>query len=92
MVLVYKKDDWTSFGEKNESSVSGDMVGYLANYVELNTFLFGAKHFPERTPNRWDLISEFVRGEAVKELICREKLQQCSLPKGRMEKTSMERC
>lgn len=41
------------------------MVGYLTNYAELNAFLFGANHFPEGTPNRWELVSEFVRGEGI---------------------------
>ena len=32
---------------------------------ELNALLFAVKHFPEATPNRWEVISELIRSQNV---------------------------
>ena len=40
------------------------MCSYSVNYQELNVFLFAQNHFPERTPNCWELVSQFVRSQS----------------------------
>lgn len=37
------------------------MSAIVVDHEELNSLLFAIGHFPEATPNRWELVSEFVR-------------------------------
>ena len=39
------------------------MCAILVDHEEFNSFLFGVGHFPERTPNRFELVAEFVRSQ-----------------------------
>ena len=35
----------------------------FVSYEEANAFLFARNHFPDGTPNRWELVAEFVRAQ-----------------------------
>ena len=39
------------------------MSGILVDHEEFNSFLFAIGHFPEGTPNRFELVAEFVRSQ-----------------------------
>lgn len=39
------------------------MCAILVDHEEFNSFLFGLDHFPEGTPNRFELVAEFVRSQ-----------------------------
>ena len=39
------------------------MCVILVDHEEFNSFLFGVSHFPEGTPNRFELVAEFVRSQ-----------------------------
>ena len=41
------------------------MPSVYVYHEELNALLFAVKHFPEATPNRWELISELIRSQNV---------------------------
>lgn len=40
------------------------MCAFVTNFEEFSAFIYGFKHFREGTPNRWELVAEFVRGQA----------------------------
>ena len=39
------------------------MCVILVDHEELNSFLFGVGHFPERTPNQFELVADFVHSQ-----------------------------
>ena len=39
------------------------MCALVTKIDDLNTFIFGVKHFCEVTPSRWELIAEFVKSQ-----------------------------
>jgi len=43
------------------------MCAIVVDHEEFNSFLFAASHFPEGTPNRFELVAEFVRGQPKEE-------------------------
>ena len=51
------------------------MSAILVDHEEFNSFLFAIGHFPEGTPNRFELVAEFVRsqpreGNAPSPIVC----------------------
>lgn len=43
------------------------MCAIVVDHEEFNSFLFAVSHFPEGTPNRFELVAEFVRGQPKEE-------------------------
>lgn len=41
------------------------MPSVYVYHEELNALLFAVQHFPETTPNRWELVSELIRSQNV---------------------------
>ena len=41
------------------------MPSVYVYHEELHTLLFAVKHFPEATPNRWELLSKLIRSHNV---------------------------